>query len=669
MALFQTNCLWVQQLADNVAAIVLDPPGKSNLLTPALLADLEQALNAVEKEPRFEVTVLRSNKAASFCHGTDPSLWASLATPEAFRDYAELGQRLSARLANLRTPTVALVGGACLGGGLELALACDWRVAVQRPGTTLGFNEIEIGLIPSFGGIGRLLGLAGIERTLQMTLGGRKLGPRDARAWGLVDEIVADAADEPPAFLLQAQKREAATSRRRTWRQWFAESTAWGRNLVLRGAQRVLKQRLPDDMPAPWEALGVVRTHVQSGFDAGLAEARDAQARLAESSAFGNLAWLHQERERRRTQSGEAAGPRQLGVIGSTPLGLQLVLQTVARGRTVALRERDEMALGVTVLHLVRVLQEDVRRGQLSASDYTKHVNSVRPTVTWKNFAELDIVIDATPGDLEAKAALFRELEQHVPQSALLIVAGADVPIGALGQRLENPGRIAGLCFPPPVGRAAVVEISAGAETSSATTEALGAWATAYGKTPVVVSDSPGGVIRRVWAPGLYEALALLHEGMPTERIEQALQRFGMAHGALEYLDLLGIDEYVRLAGRLQPVWPNDVAGSEFLERMIAKGWLGAKTHIGFYRHQGGKKTLNRGVRSLLHQVGIRPAPPASVQEQLDEVRRRVVGAMIEQAKRCIAERAVSSADDLNLALALTGWAPHRGGPLRWRAS
>jgi len=541
-------------------------------------------------------------------------------------------------------------------------------VAIHRPGTSLGFNEIEIGMIPSFGGIGRLLGLIGIERTLQMTLGGRKLAPRDARGWGLVDEIVADGTDEPPAIMLEAQKRDPSTRGRRTWRQWLAESTAWGRRLVLRGAERVLKQRLPDEMPAPWEALGVVRTHVQSGFGAGLAQARDAQARLAESAAFRNLAWLHQERERRRSDGGAATGPRQLGIIGSTPLGLQLVLQTVARGRTVALRERDEMALGVTVLHLVRVLQEDVRRGQLSSSDYTKHVNSVRPTVTWKNFADLDVIIDATPGDLEAKAALFRELEQHTPATALLAVAGADVPIGALQERLEHPERVAGLCFPPPVGRAAVVEIIVGAKTAPATTEALGAWATVYGKTPVPVSDAPGGIIRRVWAPGLQEALALLHDGMPTERIEQAMQRFGMAHGALEYLDLLGIDEYVRVAQRLQPVWPNDVADSELLQRMIAKGWLGAKTSIGFYRHQGGKKTLNRGVRALLHQVGMRPAAPASVQHQWNEVRRRLVEAMVEEAKRCVAQRVAGSADDLNLALALTGWAPHRGGPLRCTA-
>jgi 3-hydroxyacyl-CoA dehydrogenase / enoyl-CoA hydratase / 3-hydroxybutyryl-CoA epimerase len=665
MALFQTNCLWVQQLADNVAAIVLDPPGKSNLLTPAVLADLEQALHAVDKESRFEVAVLRSNKAASFCHGTDPSFWASLSTPDAFRDYAESGQRLAARLAGLRIPTVAMIAGACLGGGLELALACDWRVAVGRPATILGFNEIEIGLIPSFGGIGRLIGLAGIERTLQMTLGGRKLTPRDARAWGLVDEIVADNADEPPAFLLHAEKRDASDKPRRTWRQWFAESTGWGRRLVLRGAQRVLKQRLPDDMPAPWEALGVVRCHVDNGFDAGLAEARAAQARLAESAAFRNLAWLHQEREQRQTLGTDATGLRQLGVIGSTPLGLQLVLQTVAKGRTVALRERDEMALGVTVLHLVRVLQEDVRRGQLSTSDYTKHVNSVRPTVTWKNFAEVDLVVDATPGTLDAKAALFRELEQHVPPSALLAVAGADVPIGALQEQLAHPERVVGLYFPPPVGRAPVVEIIVGAQTTPATTEALSAWAAVYGKTPVQVTDAPGGLIRRVWAPGLYEALALLHEGMPTERIEQALQRFGMAHGALEYLDMLGIDEFVRIAGRLQSVWPNDAADSELLQQMIARGWLGAKTHIGFYRHQGSKKTLNRGVRALLHQVGIRPAPPASVQEQLDEVRRRLVEAMVEAAKGCLADGVAASKEELNLALALSGWAPHRGGPLR----
>jgi 3-hydroxyacyl-CoA dehydrogenase/enoyl-CoA hydratase/3-hydroxybutyryl-CoA epimerase len=678
MALFQTKSLWIQELAEHVAGVVLDSPGKTNLLDADMLRDLEQALTALEGETRFQVAVLRSHKAGSFCHGTDPLFLAGLPPPspplgkgglggaeqpEAFRAYAELGQRVCAKLAGLRVPTVAMVNGACLGSGLELALACDWRIAVDRPGVTLGFGEIEIGLVPSFGGIDRLLRLTSLQRALQMVLGGKKLGAREARDWGLIDDIARDADEEPPDLLLEPRKRDLAGRPRRTWRQWLTESTSWGRRLILRGAERVLRQRLPDDMPAPWEALELIRANLAPVPTDTLAAARESMARLGESPAFRNLARLHQLREQQRVAVKAAAAPQHLAVLGSSPLALQLVLQAVGRGRNAVLREHDEMTLGVTVLHLVRILQEDVRRGSLSAADYTSQVNSIRPTVSWKHFDGVDVVIDAAPGDADAKPRWFSLLEEHLSPGALLIAAGADASLGRIQDTLRRPGRCAGLYFPPPAGRAAVVEVIAGPATDPATTQALEAWAAESGKTAVVVKDTPGGLIRRVWAPGLYQAVLLLDEGFTPERIEQALRRFGMPEGPLELLDELGLDEFIRLAERLQPVWPNEVASNALLRGMLERRWLGARTGGGFYARHHGRKNLRGGL-----PVAARPASPAglSVADQEEEISRRVVGVMVDEAARCLDEGVVASAEALDLAMVLSGWAPHRGGPLRY---
>jgi 3-hydroxyacyl-CoA dehydrogenase/enoyl-CoA hydratase/3-hydroxybutyryl-CoA epimerase len=666
MALFQTKSLWIQEVADHIAGVVLDPPGKTNLLDAGVLRDLEQALVALEAEPRFQVAVLRSNKAGSFCHGTDPLYWAGLDDPEAFREYTELGQRVCAKLAGLRVPTVAMLSGTCLGSGLELALACDWRIAIDRPDTSLGFGEIEIGLIPSFGGIGRLLRLTGLQRALQMVLGGRKLGAREARAWGLVDDLVKDASDEPPALLLEARKRDLSGRPKRTWRQWFSESTGWGRRLILRGAERVLRQRLPDDMPAPWEALELIRSHVAHGPGSTLVQARDAMMRLGQSPAFKNLAHLHQLREQHQTTAKIAAAPQHLAVLGSSGLAVQLALQTVTRGLNVVLRENDEMTLGVTVLHLVRILQEDVRRGSLTPADYTKQINSILPTVSWKNFDAVDLVIDASPGDADAKPRWFSLLEEHVSPSALLIATGAESAIARIQETLKQPERCAGFYFPPPAGRALVAEVIAGPATSTATTQTLQAWAAESGKTAIVVKGTPGGIIQRVWAPGLYEAVLLLGEGFTPERVEQALRRFGMPEGPLELLDQLGLDEFVRLAQRLQPVWPNAVADNILLRAMLERRWLGVKSGNGFYVRRHGKKTLRGG---LPVPAPTAPSSGLSVADQQEKIRSRVVGVMVNEALRCLAERIVASAEELDLAMVLSGWAPHRGGPLRFAAA
>ncbi len=260
MAYFQTENLWINRHPDGVAELTLDVPGgKVNTLTPSVLADLDRALTRVADDPDFRFLVIRTGKTASFFAGPPPHVLAGM-TPDDFGLLSAQGQDLCNKLANLRLPSLAVISGGCLGGGLDLALACDYRLALNKRTTIFGFPDLELGLIPMWGGTRRLVNLVGLERGLQMLLGSRRLLPPAAKTWGLVDEVTDEASPPLADFLSRPKRGPRLGLPLRTWRQKITESTGWGRRLLLRGAERLLRRRLPDDMPAPWLALETVGT-------------------------------------------------------------------------------------------------------------------------------------------------------------------------------------------------------------------------------------------------------------------------------------------------------------------------------------------------------------------------------------------------------------------------
>ena len=304
MAFFQSESLWVNQLGDEVAALVLDVPArKVNLLSAQVLDELHEALERIAAAGQFRALVLRSGKQDHFCAGADLQRFADQPSVTQLTPLAERGQQVFAKLAALPIPSVAVIAGACLGGGLELALACDYRVVVDKPSTQLGLPEVELGLIPAWGGTQRLPRLVGLERALQMIVGVRRLGARDAQAWGLADEIIQGADADLSEFLATVHKRPLTGPPRRSWRQRLFESNRLGRWLLFRGARRLFERRIPDDMPAPWEALEAVRIGARRGFEAGLAYEREAVGRLVDTPACRNLIHLFFAREQARRPS------------------------------------------------------------------------------------------------------------------------------------------------------------------------------------------------------------------------------------------------------------------------------------------------------------------------------------------------------------------------------
>jgi 3-hydroxyacyl-CoA dehydrogenase/enoyl-CoA hydratase/3-hydroxybutyryl-CoA epimerase len=675
MAFFQTDTLWVSQLADGVAALVLDVPGRSvNVLGRQVFTDLEAALDRVEAEPSFHLLLLRSGKPGSFVAGADLHELAAVRTAEEAAALSERGQRLFNKLAGLRLPTVAVISGPCLGGGLELALACDYRVAVDQPKTQLGLPEIELGLLPAWGGTQRLPRVVGLERALYMILGARRVRPREALRWGLVDGLAEESGDEPPDFLAAPAKQPRPGLPLRGWWQRILESNRLGRYLLFRGTERVLKRRLPDDMPAPWEALQAVRVGLEQGMEAGLACEREAVGRLATSSACRNLVTLyfHREEARKLPQGeGDSTAPiRRVGVVGAGTMGAGIAQLAALHGCQVVIQEINETALAEGILRVLALFNRAVERGVLPAAELPARLGAVHGTTSWKGFDDLDLVVEAIVEDLPAKRDLFRDLEKHTAPACILATNTSSLCVQQMQEGLKHPGRVAGLHFFNPVHKMPLVEVVRSPQTRARAAEGLLRWAVGLGKTPVLVQDGPGFLVNRVLMPYLNEATFLAAAGMRFELIDRALRRFGMPVGPLELLDQVGLDVAADIARAVGPAFAGRLEPNPAFERMAKNGWLGRKAGRGFYVYRRGRsRGTNRAAQALLQALpgASRLGEPAGPGELMAEARRRLVLPMVNEAAACLGEHVAPSADVIDLAMVLgTGWAPHRGGPLTY---
>ncbi len=674
MAFFQAETLWVNQLADGVACLIFDVPQRSvNVITRQVMTDLESALARVAAEPSFRLLLLRSGKPGNFLAGADVRQFADIHSAAEASALSAAGQQLFDKLARLPIPTAAIIAGACLGGGLELALACDYRIVLDHPRTRIGLPEIELGLLPAWGGTQRLPRVVGVEKAFVMILGGRRLSARDAVAWGLADAIVKDDQGESPAILAGAVKRPRTALPLRTWRQRFLESTGVGRRMLLRGAERVLRRRLPDDMPAPWEALRAVQTGVQQGISAGLAYERDAIGRLATSTACRNLVRLFQQREEARKPRldgpREDAPPiRRVGVVGAGTMGAGIAQLAALKGCEVVIREVDDMALAGGILRILALFRRAVERGLLRADEVDSRLAAIHGTTAWSGFGDLDLVVEAIVENLEAKRAIFKELEAQAAPSTILATNTSSLQVRQLQDGLKHPERLAGLHFFNPVHKMPLVEVVSAPATASDIGPRLADWAIALGKTPALVKDGPGFVVNRILMPYLNEAVLLVIEGMRLSLIDEAMRRFGMPVGPLALLDQIGLDVAAHVAACLGPLLSGRFEDNPGFRSMEEHGWLGKKSGQGFYRYRRRRRTINDAavalLRALPHSSQIEAAPPAQL---MSAARERMVLLMVNEAAACLGENLAESADAVDLAMVLgAGWAPHRGGPLRY---
>ena len=608
-----------------------------NTLDPETLAELDSALGAIEAAAPAGL-LIRSAKPTGFIAGADVRGFAGLTDQTAAADLIRRAHAILDRLECLPCPSVALIQGHCLGGGLELALACTYRVAAEGPATTLGFPEVRLGIFPGFGGSARSLQRVGHLAAMDLMLSGHNLSGRAAKAIGLVDDCVAPRQLTAAALWFLGHR----PARRRP--SLVQRAAAWPgvRGLVARRMRkRVSGEVDPAHYPAPHALIDHWERH--AGNPAALyANEAVAVPRLLAGDTAQNLVRLFLLRERLRGagEGGEGETPH-LHVVGAGVMGGDIAAWAALRGLRVSLQDRRPQDLTRAMQRAGDLFIRRLKDPRLIRDARDRLI----PDARGDGVGHADVVLEAIVEDLDAKRTLFAHLAPCLKPGALLATNTSSIPLEALGAALDAPGLLVGLHFFNPVERMPLVEVVRGAATHATTIARALALARRLDKVPLVVKSGPGFLVNRVLMPYLLEAVALVEEGVAPATVDRAATAFGMPMGPIALADTVGLDICLAVAGRMTD--PASIPAS--LSRHVAAGHLGRKTGQGYYRWQGG-----------------RAQPGAGARDPTQEERDRLLLRLANEAVACLREGVAEDADALDAGLVFgAGFAPFRGGPLR----
>ena len=659
---------------DGVAVIEFDQPGTDyNRFTPEVLERLVALVGEVREfaaSGRVRGVVICSAKRDSFIVGMDVATMAGIREADVAAAGARQGQRAFALLAALPVTTVAAINGTCLGGATELALACDVRVAADSRAVQIGLPEVNLGIIPGFGGTQRLPRTIALERALPMILTGRALDARRAHRAGLVDAVV-------PAEMLLAEARRRAQqpppppgrrcapedrSRLRRLRRAALEGNPLGRALLFRKAAAGVRAATGGHYPAPAAALEVVRRGLRLPLEQGLELEARKVGELLVGAVARNLMGIFFLRQaaRRKDAVAQAEPVRRLGVLGAGVMGGGIAQVAASQGVVVRIKDIAIEPLEHAMAEAHKRLDRRRKRGRMSRREVRHAMGRILPTLRYDGLRRADLVVEAVVEKLEVKHQVLAEVESAVGPDTVLATNTSSLTLAAMATALRDPGRFVGLHFFNPVHRMPLVEVVRGPQSRPEAVARVVRFAIDLGKVPVVVGDAPGFFVNRVLAPYMNEALLLLQEGASVAGVDRALRRFGMPMGPFRLLDEVGLDVSVKVAGNLAGVLGERVPQAEAGARLLERGRLGRKSGAGFYLYAGkGKPAVDEALERELG--GGRRDPDAEV------IVDRCVLVMLNEACRALAAGVVSSplAGDLAVVMG-TGFAPFRGGIFRW---
>ncbi len=611
-----------------------------------------------------------SAKGKIFIAGADLHGFTSGAmTDERLGGIIDRGHRTFDRIARLPVPTVAAIQGVCVGGGLELTLACDWRVACNDSGTKLGLPEVQIGILPAWGGSVRLPRLVGLPKALEIILTGKQLAGVPAKKAGLVDDIAY------PEGMLSTAEKFIKRGKRPAAKTPLANLP--GARAVVAGiARKNALAKTRGNYPAAPRAIEVATAALGVSEAEGLRLERAAFIDLAKTDAARNLMSIFflQERAKKTRGSDDIGKPRpikKVAVVGAGLMGAGIAQWSAARGLRVLLKDINPGALSKGIQSISKIFADAAKRRVFTQADAQAGFDRVVPAANDVPMRDVDLVIEAAVERLDLKKKIFAGLEAQVPAGTVLATNTSALSIDAIADGLAHPENIVGIHFFNPVHRMQLVEIVRGPRTGqSALNTALG-YVKGIGKLPVIVKDSPGFLVNRILLPYMSEALRLFfEEGYEANRVDRLMLDFGMPMGPLRLMDEVGVDvgNHVArdLTTRLPGSMPADAGTGDAVGNMIAKGWLGRKAGKGIYVYAaGGKK--DDALPPLNAELSPNSPIGGAGQQDDDTLRDRLVLVMVNEAARVLEEGVVEAPEDVDFGMIMgTGWAPFRGGPLRY---
>jgi 3-hydroxyacyl-CoA dehydrogenase/enoyl-CoA hydratase/3-hydroxybutyryl-CoA epimerase len=628
------------RLPDGLAQLTLDRAGASaNTLSADVLVELNEALDELDRDPPKGL-VIASGKSNGFIAGADVEEFRQVRDEAGAVAIVRRGWDTFERLAAVRYPTLALVRGFCLGGGLELALACRYRVVVDEPGTKLGLPEVMLGIVPGWGGIRRLPKLIGAPAAFDLLLTGRAIDARRAKRLGLADECV-------PARIMHNAARGVLLARRPPRKLAFPLSLTLSplvRPLLAAQARKqVSKRARREHYPAPYAILELWVKYDGEALAAPASDPASLQSLLKTPTA-ANLIRVFglQERLKSLGKQGDFKAAH-VHVIGAGTMGGDIAAWCALRGLTVTLQDQNAQRLAPAMARADALFAgrgTDPRRARDAA-------DRLIPDVAGDGVARADVIIEAIFENLEAKRALFAGVETKAKPGALLATNTSSIPLEQIAAGMTNPERLIGIHYFNPVAKMMLVEVVRGAATRADLVPAAAAFVARIDKLPLPVKSAPGFLVNRVLAPYLGAAMRCLDEGIAPETIDEAALAFGMPMGPLELADTVGLDICAAVGRMLAP----DAVPPAKVAALIAAGHLGRKTGRGLYEYQGGKPVKR---------------PAGAIPSGLAE---RLIAPLLAEAKAALAEGVVGDADLVDAgAIFGTGFAPFTGGPLHYAA-
>ncbi len=660
---------------DDIALVEWDLEGeKVNKLSSAVMMKFQKMI-AELKSSNFKAVVMISRKKKIFIAGADIAEIKDLNEPEEAKKAAAGGQQIFAELEDLPIPVIAAVHGACLGGGCEMILSCDYRICTDDMSTKIGLPETKLGIIPGFGGCVRLPRVIGLQGALDIILAGKSVIGKKALKLGLVDQLVPEAILEQQAMKLARKViDEGAKKRKKRFSpkgaaNAFLESFL-GRPIVFSQAKKTVMKMSGGHYPAPLKAIEVIsKTYGMSNRDLAMDIESTGFGEVAATSVSKNLISLFYMTEDIKKQNGvndSSVRPRKIksiGVLGAGTMGGGIAQLAADKGIKARMKDLNTDAIAKGYQAASKIWSSQLKRRRLDKYQLQQKLDLLSGGTTYDGFQTMDVVIEAIVEDMKIKQSVIGETAKHCSDNCIIATNTSSLSVTEMSKGHPKPENFAGMHFFNPVHKMPLVEVIKGEKTSDEVTATVFDLSKKMGKIPVVVKDGPGFLVNRLLLPYLNEAVFLLEEGHSIEFIDKAYLKFGMPMGPLHLIDEIGIDVAVKVAKIFHEAFGERAKPSELMAKVVECGRLGKKNGKGFYHYdeRGKKGAIDN---SIYADLGL--SSPKSGGNAEEAVNRGIFAMVNEAARALIEDKIVDTAREVDLGMIMgTGFPPFRGGLLK----
>ncbi|MEM0910105.1 MAG: fatty acid oxidation complex subunit alpha FadJ [Pseudomonadota bacterium] len=649
-----------------IAVLSMDVPGETmNTLKANFVEEFKTMLDYIDNDDDITGVVLSSGKPDSFVAGADISMLAACKSAEDAQRLSTQGQQMFDRIANSSKTFVAAIHGPALGGGLELALACDYRVCSDSDKTQLGLPEVQLGLLPGSGGTQRLPALIGVQQAMKMMLTGSAARAKQAKKYGIVDDVV------PVSILLkvaiQLAKRPLATSKnKKSLFNTLLEDTSPGRNILFKKVRQQALVKTKGNYPAPMYIIDCI--------EAGLADAKKGYA--LEAELFGKLVMTKESEQLReiffattdmkKEQGITGIAPRPIrktGVLGGGLMGGGISFVTATKaGLPVRLKDISTEGIAGALKYSYELLNKKVKKRFMRKTQMQSQMANITGCLDYSGYKRLDIVIEAVFENLDLKQKMVADVEQRCNDDTIFASNTSSIPIADIASKAKRPENVIGLHYFSPVDKMPLAEVIPHGKTSNQVISDTVAFAKKQGKTPIVVKDGAGFYVNRILAPYMSEAGFIAMEGHPIDVIDSTLVTFGFPVGPFKLLDEVGIDVGTKIIPILVERFGDRFTAPVAFNKLLENGRKGKKNNAGFYAYQG--KTPGKMVDETIYPLlGISPVKKYAENTVIE----RTTLLMLNEAAKCLEEGVIRQPRDGDIgAIFGIGFPPFRGGPFRY---